>query len=86
MKTLTVPQRIKKAQRDNEREMIAFIRKHYNSHGEGYKPFMASVANRNALDRLVKQGRVRYSEYREYHNAPYSRDDYKRNGYWVVEA
>lgn len=51
---------IQKAKRDNERKLLLRI-KQLNRRGEEYRPYLASIAGFNALDRLQEKGLVRFA-------------------------
>lgn len=53
-------QKIRKAMRDNERSILAIVRK-YTAKGEGWDAFLCGHATFGAIERLKTKGLIRYS-------------------------
>lgn len=59
-KKMNAYQKIRKAMRDNERSILAIVRK-YTAKGEGWDSFLCSHATFGAIQRLKDKKLIRYS-------------------------
>ena len=78
MKKVTAYNRIRKAMRDNERSLLADIKRD-NKQGSGWHTgiYGMSLRQHHALDRLIAKGKVRYRKWTR------AQKSYDKSGYWV---
>ena len=74
MKKMNAYQRIVEGKKKAERDVLAHIRK-LNKEGEGYQPMLPGQTWRHTLDRLEKEGRIKF--YPSFGN--------RSTGYWIAK-